>query len=38
MEWAERSGFYGLNIGVAIGLVVVFGIVGFVLRHKVHYT
>jgi hypothetical protein len=38
MEWAERSGFYGLNIGVALGLVVVFGIVGFVLRHKVHYT
>jgi len=38
MEWAERSGFYGLNIAVALGLLVVFGIVGFVLRHKARYA
>ena len=38
MEWAERSGFYGLNIAVALGLLVVFGVVGFVLRHKARYA
>ena len=38
MEWAERSGFYDLNIAVALGLLVVFGIVGFVLRYKARYA
>lgn len=38
MEWSERLGFYGLNLGVALALLIVFGVIGFVLRHKVRYT
>ncbi|SPH19543.1 hypothetical protein ASD8599_00269 [Ascidiaceihabitans donghaensis] len=33
MELAERAAFYGLNAGVALALLVVFGLVGWVLRH-----
>lgn len=33
MELAERLGFYGLNAAVAIGLLVVFGLIGLALRH-----
>ena len=31
MEWADRAGFYAVNAGTAIGLLVVFGLVGAVL-------
>lgn len=33
MELAERVGFYGLNAGVALGLLVIFGLAGLALRH-----
>lgn len=38
MEWGARLEFYGLNVGVALALLVVFGILGFVLRHKARYA
>jgi hypothetical protein len=38
MEWGERAGFYGLNLGVALGLLVALGIVGLGLRHKPRYA
>jgi hypothetical protein len=38
MEWGERAGFYGLNLGVALGLLIVLGIVGLGLRHKMRYA
>ena len=38
MEWGERAGFYGLNLGVALGLLLVLGIVGLGLRHKMRYA
>lgn len=34
MEWAERAGFYGVNAATALGLLVVFGLIGAVL-HRV---
>lgn len=32
LEWADRVTFYGVNAGTALGLLVVFGIIGAVLR------
>lgn len=38
MVWDERLGFYGLNMGVALGLLVVFGLIGYILRHNARYA
>jgi hypothetical protein len=38
MVWDERMGFYGLNMGVALGLLVVFGLIGYILRHNARYA
>lgn len=34
MVWSERMGFYGLNLSVALGLLVVFAGIGLILRHR----
>jgi hypothetical protein len=38
MELGERVGFYGLNLCVALGLLVVFGILGLIFRHQARYA
>lgn len=38
MVWDERMGFYGLNMGIALGLLVVFGLIGYILRHNARYA